>query len=237
MPERIFQNRSHAGQLLADELKRHKLPGSTIVLALPRGGVPIGFAVAHALHAPLDVMVVRKLGVPWQPELAIGAIAGGHLTLDQELIQELGVSQPQIQSIVEQETAELHRRETLYRCGPALRLSGRTVVLVDDGLATGSTMLVAARFARSLGPARLIVGVPVGSHQARHRMKSQCDECVCLATPDPFIAVGEWYKDFQQVSDAEVTRLLVESHHAVPTLDSSAPLVELSLHELRKRPQ
>ncbi|HTB10038.1 MAG TPA: phosphoribosyltransferase [Bryobacteraceae bacterium] len=215
MPDRIFQNRSHAGQLLAEELKRRKLPAETVVLALPRGGVPIGFAVAHALHAALDVMVVRKLGVPWQPELAIGAIAGGHLALNQDLIQELGISQPQIQSIVEKETAELHRRETLYRSGrPALRLSGRTVVLVDDGLATGSTMMVAARFARSLGPARLIVCAPIGSQQACHRMKSQCDECICLARPDPFIAVGEWYEDFQQISDAEVSHLLAESQLA-----------------------
>jgi predicted phosphoribosyltransferase len=154
-------------------------------------------------------MVVRKIGAPWQPELAIGAIAAGHLTLDQELIQELGISQQEVHSIVAQEKAELDRREKLYRTGrPALHLRGRTAILVDDGLATGSTMLAAARYTRSLGPASLKIAVPVGSMQACERMKHECDECICLATPHPFIAVGEWYRDFRQLSDEEVIGLL-----------------------------
>ena len=211
-----FEDRNEAGRLLSAQLGRYHLPVNTIVLALPRGGVPVGFAVAQALRAPLDVMVVRKLGVPWQPELAMGAIAGGSVVLDQRLIRELRLSQEDLDPIVAKERTEIERREKLYRCGrPPLDLRGWTVVLVDDGLATGSTMVAAARYVRSLGPANLIIAVPVGSRQACELVESECDECVCLAMPRPFDAVGEWYIDFRQVSDAEVQYLLSQSRGQV----------------------
>lgn len=208
-----FQNRSEAGQLLAAELKHYKLPASTVILALPRGGVPVGFAVAHALQLPLDVVVARKLGVPWQPELAMGAIAGESLSLDRQLIRDLRISQHEVDAAVVRERAELERREKLYRSGrTAPDLHDRTAVLVDDGLATGSTMLAAARYVRSLGVADLKIAVPVGSEQACRLVESECDQCICLAKPRPFAAVGQWYDDFTQVSDAEVTHLLELSH-------------------------
>lgn len=207
-----FRNRSEAGQLLAAELRGHNLPTNTVILALPRGGVPVGFAIAQALHLPLDVVIARKLGVPWQPELAMGAIAGGSLALDDELIRDLRISRSDVEATVARERAELERRERLYRGGrPARDLSGQTVVLVDDGLATGSTMLAAARAVRGLGPASLRIAVPVGSEQACRLVESACDECTCLAKPWSFSAVGQWYEDFRQVSDAEVTDLLEQS--------------------------
>lgn len=205
-----FANRVEAGRLLAAELVTRKLQGDVIVLALPRGGLPVGLEVARTFGAPLDVVIVRKLGVPWQPELAMGAIAGGSFqTLDEALIGGLGIPREEIDAVVARESAEVAHRERLYRRGrPALDLHGRTVVLVDDGLATGSTMLVAARYVRSLKPRKLIIAVPVGSGQACQRLRKEADECVCLATPQPFAAVGEWYVDFRQVSDAEVQHFL-----------------------------
>ena len=207
-----FADRAEAGRLLAAELTRHEVPGSVIVLALPRGGLPVGREVAEALGAPLDVVLVRKLGVPWQPELAMGAVAGGSFqTLDEELIGELRISRQEVYAVVARESAEVARRETLFRNGrPGLNLRGQSVVLVDDGLATGSTMLVAARYVRSLKPRKTLIAVPVGSVQACERVKRETDECVCLATPQPFMAVGEWYLDFRQVADGEVQRILAE---------------------------
>jgi len=205
-----FADRFEAGRLLAGEFGHRPRPINPIVLALPSGGVPVGLAVAQALQAPLDVMVVRKLGVPWQPELAMGAITSGAFRiLDDELIQELGIKPEEIAAVVSQEKAELERREKLYRAGrPIPELRGRTVVLVDDGLATGSSMLAAVRYIRTLKPVKLIGAIPVGSVEACHRLKKELDECVCLATPDPFHAVGEWYKDFRQVGEAEVQQWL-----------------------------
>lgn len=216
-----FSNRAEAGQLLAIELRDHHLPANVVVLALPRGGVPVGFEVAKALGVPLDVVIVRKLGVPWQPELAMGAIASGSfLTLDEELIGGLGLSQEEIDAVVAKESAEVARRENVYRRGrPALDLRGRTVVLVDDGLATGSTMLAAARYVRSLKPAKTLIAVPVASVQACRLLGKDADDCICLATPQPFAAVGQWYADFRQVSDAEVQRIL-EQNAALPELQS-----------------
>jgi predicted phosphoribosyltransferase len=208
-----FADRLEAGRVLATELIEHKLGPNTIVLALPRGGVPLGLEVANRLGAPLDVVVVRKLGVPWQPELAMGAIAGGSMqVLDEPLIRELHLSREDIDTAIARERIEVERREKLYRGGrPALDLAGQTAVIVDDGLATGSTMVVAARYARSLKPQKLIVAVPVGSVQACERLEKEADECICLAKPEPFFAVGEWYVDFRQVSDGEVQRLLEQS--------------------------
>lgn len=207
-----FLDRSEAGRLLAAEVGHRKLPANSIVLALPRGGVVIGFEVAQALHLLLDVVVVRKVGVPWRPELAMGAIAGESVMLDQQLIGELGISQKEINAVVEKERAERERREKMYRRGRrAPDLRGRTAVLVDDGLATGSTMLAAARYVRSWEPESLKIAVPVGSSEACELLKSECDEVICLAHPKPFVAVGEWYADFEQVSDADVTRLLREN--------------------------
>jgi putative phosphoribosyl transferase len=212
-----FANREAAGRALAAELARRGLhratpSGEVIVLALPRGGVPVGREVAHALHAPLDVVIVRKLGVPWQRELAMGAIAGGGFqTLDESLVRELRVSREEIEATLAKERRELERREKLYRGHrPAIDVHSRTVVLVDDGLATGSTMLVAARYVKSLKPARLVVAVPLGSAEACEKIRAEAVECVCLATPEPFVAVGEWYADFPQTSDAEVQQALEE---------------------------
>ena len=213
MTQLPFSDRVEAGRLLGAELAKRKLPANVIVLALPRGGVPVGLEVAKILHAPLDVVVVRKLGVPWQPELAMGAIAGSsEQVLNKELIADLRVSRQEINAVVAKERAEVERREKLYRAGrPAPDLRGRVVLLVDDGLATGSTMLVAARYVRAFKPAKMIIAVPVGSDEACERLKKQADDFLCLATPPSFMAVGEWFRDFRQVSDAEVQRLLEES--------------------------
>jgi putative phosphoribosyl transferase len=184
-----------------------------MVLALPRGGVPVGFEVARALGTRLDVVVVRKLGVPRQPELAMGAIAsGGSRFLDDKLIRKMGISPAAVEAIIARETEEAERREQLYRgVRPALDLRNRTVILVDDGLATGSTMLAAVKCVMSLNPLALIAAVPVGSKQACAHVRKSADECVCLATPYPFVAVGEWYEDFGQTSDAEVRDLLAHA--------------------------
>jgi len=221
MTQLPFFDRVEAGRLLAAELAQHKLPTRVIVLALPRGGVPVGREVARALHAPLDVVVVRKLGAPWQPELAMGAIAGGSTqVLNEELVAELHVSGGEINAAIARERAELERRERLYRGGrPAPDLRGRVVLLIDDGLATGATMLVAARYVRALKPAKVIVGAPVGSAQACALLRKEVDELVCLATPPSFMAVGEWFRDFRQVSDAEVQRLLEQNRREVEDLE------------------
>ena len=204
-----FRDRRDAGRRLGVELKRLQLPGKTTVLALPRGGVPVAVEAAKILHVPLDILVVRKLGVPWQPELALGAIAGETRVLDRHLIAELGITEEEIEDVAARETEEMERRATLYRSGrPATDLHGRTVVLIDDGLAMGSTMVAAARHVRSSDPRKLIVAVPVASTQACARLEREADECICLATPVPFSAVGEWYTDFGQVTDAEVQDLL-----------------------------
>jgi len=214
-----FSDRVEAGRLLARELSLSAISPDAVVLALARGGVPVGFAVADRLHLPLDVIVARKLGVPWQPELAMGAIAGTARVLDERMIRELGISDEDVEEIAEREQAEMKRREHLYRGGkPALDLRGQTAILVDDGLATGSTMLAAVQHARSLKAAKVVVAIPVGSAQACGRLGRVADEVVCLATPELFYAVGEWYRDFRQVSDTEVQHLLAESHHKIETL-------------------
>jgi predicted phosphoribosyltransferase len=208
-----FADRKVAGRLLAAELAaelaRGSVAGDAIILALARGGVPVGFAISRELHLPLDVLVARKLGVPWQPELAMGAIAGETRVMDRRMIGKLGLSDAEIERVVESEQREMKRREDLYRGGrPAPDLAGRTAILVDDGLATGSTMLAAARHTRSLKPARLVIAVPVASAEACRRLRAEADAVVCLATPEFFASVGNCYIDFGQVSDEEVCQLL-----------------------------
>jgi len=212
-----FSDRRDAGGYLAEELARHKHRDHALVLALPRGGVPVGFAIAERLRLPLDVIVARKLGVPWQPELAMGAIAGSARFLDEEMIRNLGITGDEVDLVAKREQAVMESREALFRGGrPPLDLHNRAVILVDDGLATGSTMRAAVRCVRSQIPAAITIAVPVGSREACAQLRTECDDFVCLSTPDPFYAVGMWFRDFAQVGDAEVHDLLVRTRHGMP---------------------
>jgi putative phosphoribosyl transferase len=207
---RPFRDRAEAGRRLAEKLVAYAGHPNVLVLALPRGGVPVAFEVAQALEAPLDVFLVRKLGVPGHEELAMGAIAsGGVSVLNEDVIQALNPPLRVIQAVAARELQELARRERAYRGErPALEVRGRTVILVDDGLATGSTMRAAVTALRRLGPARLIVAVPIAAPSACAELGLEADECICCITPDPFYAVGVWYEDFSQTTDAEVRDLL-----------------------------
>jgi putative phosphoribosyl transferase len=206
----LFQDRFEAGRFLASKLRVLANRPDVVVLAVPRGGVPVGYEVAKALHVPLDVFVVRKLGVPGQEELALGAIAsGGVRVLNERLVQALGIPDEVVDTIAAEEERELQRREREYRHGrPPLDVSSRTVILVDDGLATGSSMRVAALALREKKPARIIVAVPVASPATCEEFQSEVDEVICAITPEPFWAVGQWYTDFSQTSDEEVRDLL-----------------------------
>jgi predicted phosphoribosyltransferase len=205
-----FRDRSAAGRSLARTLATYAGRDDVLVLALPRGGVPVAYEVARALGAPLDVFVVRKLGVPGHEELAMGAIASsGAIVLDQGLVQGLGISREQIERTVAEELRELERREDAYRLGrDPPELSGKTVILVDDGLATGSTMRAAAEAVKQLDPARVVVAVPVAPPETCEELREVVDDVVCAQTPSPFQAVGRWYEDFSQTSDEEVRELL-----------------------------
>jgi len=205
-----FKNRIEAGACLATRLKENAGFPDVIVLALPRGGVPVGFEVATALAQPLDVFLVRKLGVPGHAELAMGAIAeGGIEVLNQDLIRDLGIPRDQVRQVAERERLELARRDRLFRGErPPLRAHARTAILIDDGLATGSTMEAAVVSLRHVTPARIVVAVPVGAREACERLNGLADSLVCLEMPDPFDAVGCWYEEFDQTSDDEVIRLL-----------------------------
>ncbi len=205
-----FQNRTHAGQLLAERLAHFAGQLDLLVLALPRGGVPVAYEIARALHAPLDVWVVRKLGAPQQPELAIGAVApGGIEILDTRLIARLGIPTEEFQQIAARERAELDRRLAAYRGNrPPIEVRGKTILLVDDGLATGASMRAAIASLRPLEPARIVVAVPVSDPGVCQRLASLADEVVCLHTPPRLDAVGQWYEDFSQTTEEEVHDLL-----------------------------
>jgi putative phosphoribosyl transferase len=208
-----FRDRIEAGRLLAERLRAYEGRDDTVVLALPRGGVPVGHEVARALGAPLGVFVVRKVGVPGHEELAMGAIAsGGVILLNEGLVQRLGLGQEQLERAVARELAELHRREQAYMGGrDQPDLEGKTVILVDDGLATGSTMRAAALAVRRLDPARIVVAVPVAAPETCEQFNDVVDETICVLTPRPFHAVGMWYEDFSETSDDEVRRLLADA--------------------------
>jgi len=207
---RVFHDRREAGRELARRFVAHRPAGDLLVLALPRGGVPVARELATALGAPLDVFLVRKLGAPFNPEFAIGAIgAGGVRVLNDEAIALLGLGERDIATIVAREERELARRERLYRAGkPPLDLAGKTAILVDDGIATGATMRAAVAATKSLGAAQVIVASPTASREAVAALERSADFVVALAVPEPYGAVGQWYEDFRQVEDQEVLELL-----------------------------
>jgi putative phosphoribosyl transferase len=204
----LFKNRIEAGQKLASALKN--VDKNAIVLAIPRGGVVVGFEVARAFHIPLDIIITRKIGAPGNPELAIGAVAeDGTYLLDNSLVEMMGIPQDYIEGEVENQKAEIKRRLQRYRgSAPSPNLAKREVILVDDGVATGSTVKAALRFLRKIGVKNLIVAIPVGPADTIKELKRDADHVVCLQTPDPFYAIGEFYEDFDQTSDEEVIDLL-----------------------------
>ena len=206
----VYDDRRDAGRELARRLQAYAGRDDVIVLGLPRGGVPVAFEVAEALKVPLDVFLVRKLGTPGQRELAMGAIAsGGIRVLNDEVVRWLGIPAEQIDAIAQEEGRELERREAAYRHGRSLpALQGRVVILVDDGLATGSTMKAAVQAVRQQHPARVVVAVPVGAPDTCSELSALADEVACVRTPTPFSAVGQWYRRFDQTSDDEVRELL-----------------------------
>ncbi len=211
-PSKKFLNRQAAGQKLASRLQKYAHCDDVLVLGLPRGGVPVAFEVAKSLNAALDICLVRKLGVPGHQELAMGAIAaGGVRILNQPLIRELGISDQAINEVTAREWRELKRRDQVYRRDrPQPEMRDRTVILVDDGLATGSTMQAAIATIKSQQPAQIVVAVPVAPAETCHGLKARVDEVVCLLTPDPLYAIGPWYENFDQTTDKEVNALLTE---------------------------
>jgi putative phosphoribosyl transferase len=212
-----FRDRREAGRILARKLSAYAGRSDVLVLALPRGGVPVAYEVANALGAPLDVFVVRKLGLPGHEELAIGAIAsGGIRVLNEELISQLSNAPEVVDFVVAKEQRELERREAEYRGQrPLPIIEGRTIILVDDGLATGSTMKAAVRSLRERNPARIVIAVPVASPETCTELKREADETICAITPEEFYAVGQWYEDFSQTTDEEVRDLLARKNDAL----------------------
>lgn len=205
-----FENRVEAGRLLAEGLEHYAHQSDVVVLALPRGGVPVGYEVAAKLNAPLEIFVVRKLGVPGHEEFAMGAIASGGLWfVNDEVVKQLGISRQQIKQIVEREERELQRREELYGAEfSRLDVEDLTVILVDDGLATGSTMRAAVAALKQQHPRKIVIGVPVASPSTCEELERRVDDLVCVRKPEFFRAVGEWYEDFSQTTDDEVRELL-----------------------------
>ncbi len=210
---RRLRDRREAGRILAAELMSYAGRPEVVVLGLPRGGVVVAYEVAAALRAPLDIFMVRKLGVPGHEELAMGAIAsGGVLTLNDDVVSTLGITPEQIDAAVQRQQAVLEQREAVYRgAAPPLRLEGKTVIVVDDGLATGASMRTALRALRQHDPGRLVVAVPVGPESTCRELAADAEEVVCAVMPDPFQAVGAWYQDFSQTEDEEVVDLLLKA--------------------------
>jgi putative phosphoribosyl transferase len=213
MKEQRFRDRAQAGHLLVARLAAYANRPDALVLALPRGGVPVGYEVARALHVPLDVMIVRKLGVPGQEELALGAIAsGGVCALNDDVIRALGIPEDLIHEVATREQHEVERSERLYRQGrPALEMHRRTAILVDDGMATGATMRAAVGAVKQQQPARIIIAVPVAASDTCEELAEEADEVVCLLRPRAFLAVGSWYQRFSQTTDEEVADLLARA--------------------------
>jgi predicted phosphoribosyltransferase len=209
-----FRDRRDAGKKLAQKLSKYTGRPDVLVLALPRGGVPVAYEVARALNAPLDIFMVRKLGLPGREELAIGAIASGDIrVLNQDIIRMLSIPDEVIQFVVRRESQELQRRENLYRGSrPFPEIRDRTVILIDDGLATGASMRAAVAGLRAQHPAQIVVAVPAAAPEVCDAFASEVDEVVCAITPDPFYGVGRWYDDFSQVTDEEVRNLLKEAN-------------------------
>jgi putative phosphoribosyl transferase len=216
----LFRDRTEAGKFLASKLTRYTGRPDVIVLGLPRGGVPVAFEVAKALEAPLDVFIVRKLGVPGHEELAMGAVASGKIrVLNEEIVRALRISDETIEVVTAKEEREIERRERLYRGNrPPYTVAGKTVILVDDGLATGSTMRAAVLALKRRSPARLVVAVPVAAASTCEEFKDEVDETVCATTPEPFFAVGQWYREFSQTTDEEVQEVL--SRASKPNVNS-----------------
>jgi predicted phosphoribosyltransferase len=209
-PRRLFRDRRHAGRVLAEELAAYRGTDGLLVLGLARGGVPVGWEVAAAMGAELDVFLVRKLGVPQWPELAMGALAsGGGVVLNDDVLSRLHITDEQVRHVIDQEAVELRRREHAYRGGrPPADPRGKTVIVVDDGIATGASMLAAVRALRDAGPDSIVVAVPVGPRPVCDVLAEEVDDVVCATMPDEFDAVGQVFADFRQVSDDEVRALL-----------------------------
>lgn len=213
MRPHYFRDRREAGQQLARKLSRYANRPDVVVLALPRGGVPVAYEVAKALSVPLDVFLVRKLGVPGYEELAMGAIAsGGVRVLNDQVVNALGIPDNVIDAVASWEQQELERRERVYRGErPPPEVHGKTVILIDDGLATGATMQAAVRALRQQEPARIVVAVPTAAPETCEQLKAEADEVICAITPEPFYAVGLWYEDFSQTTDEDVRELLAQA--------------------------
>jgi putative phosphoribosyl transferase len=213
---RSFMDRADAGRVLAGHLQHYAQRSDVVVLGLPRGGVPVAYEVARALGAPLDVLVVRKLGVPWQRELAMGAIAsGGALYVDEELLRDAAVSDADYERVLNEEREQLARREALYRDPPreVIDIKGRVAIVVDDGMATGASMKAAARALRARGPSKIVAAMPVAPLGAAERFGSEIDEFVCAKTPELFFSVSQFYTDFSETTDDDVRVLLARVSH------------------------
>ena len=215
----IFANRAEAGRSLAWRLQKFANRQDVLVLGVPRGGVPVAFEVAKDLQVPLDVLVLRKLGVPGHQELAFGAIAlGGTRILDRHVLREANISSSDVEAVTARERLELLRREEKFRGNlPPLALSGKTVILVDDGIATGASLLAGIRAVRAMEPARIVVAVPVAPPDTCERLADEVDEIICVATPEPFGAVGQFYDEFSEVNDQDVVKLLAQHHKSLAT--------------------
>ena len=220
----MFADRKTAGRQLSQRLQylRHEKP---VVLALPRGGVPVGFEIAEGLDAPLDIVLVRKIGVPWQPELALGAVVDGadpHVVINDSLAAELAIDESYIKSETARQLGEIERRRKLYLGDrPPVPLAGRTVIVVDDGIATGSTVRTALRAIRNAGAGKIVLAVPVAPRDALDELRGEVDEIICLSIPSPFIAVGAHYAEFAQLADADVILLLEERHKRMAHAEES----------------